>query len=176
MPPALLRHARVVSAALVVVVLLLAACTRKDAPGASSDDTSGTTELTGTSIAPTSEPPSTAPGDPGSTTTTEEETDAFGHTAAEVAAFVAAYSQAFRAECQRIFDSLGGGPLSDPDFPEDQYLVDDCIFELDETWGELVDSVEEATTTGIDDAQIAASDLADPLCDASGTTCWSYGD
>jgi hypothetical protein len=66
--------------------------------------------------------------------------------------------------------------MSDPDFPEDPYVVDDCLADIDDSWGEFASSVEEAQATGLDDAQIAASDLADPLCDSSGTRCFSYGD
>ena len=88
----------------------------------------------------------------------------------------AAFTQAFEAECNRIWASVGGGLLSDPDFPEDQYPVEDCLIELDPDWAELVDSVEEAQASGLEEAQLAASNLADPLCAADGTTCWSYGD
>lgn len=170
---------RAVLAAAVVLVLVLAGCSRNSAIEDEQD--AGTTIAPTTSVAPgTSEPTTDTTVDPGSTESTtppeEPETDAFGHTPEQVAAFNAAYAQAFRAECQRIWASLGGGPAADPDFPEDQYTVDDCLFELDETWGELNDSVEEATQSGIDDAQIAASDLADPLCNLSATVCWSYGD
>jgi hypothetical protein len=170
---------RAALAAAVVLVLVLAGCSRN--PAIEDEQDAGTTIPPATSVAPgTSEPATDTTIDPSgtesTTTTAEPETDAFGHTPEQVAAFNAAYAEAFRAECQRIWASLGGGPLADPDFPEDQYTVDDCIFELDETWGELNDSVEEAATAGFDDAQIAASDLADPLCNLSATVCWSYGD
>jgi len=171
---------RIVVLALLAGVLLLGACTRKAAPG--EDAATGTTQPTGTSIGPgTSVPPPTEPTplpDPAESSTTIEPDDgAFGHSAATLAAFRAAYAQAFRAECQRIWASMGGGPLADPDFPEDQYTVNDCLAELDEDWGEFADSVEEAQSMGFDEAQIVASDLADPLCSvANESFCWSYGD
>jgi hypothetical protein len=179
-----LRAAIVVGAALVLTVGTLAGCSRKSAPDSAAGDTATeTTAIAGTSVVPPSSDTtaSTAPpeGDPNASSTTleaDDNTDAFGHTPEQVQAFRAAYSAAFEAECRRIWASVGGGLLSDPDFAEDQYSVDDCLGELDPDWGELADSVEEAQTTGADDAQIAASDLADPLCAADGVTCWSYGD
>jgi hypothetical protein len=168
----------VLATAAVVLVIFATSCSRNEAIG---DEDAGSTTLgPTTSVAPgTSQPATDTTQNPGSsepTPSSEPETDAFGHTPEEVAALNAAYAEAFRAECQRIWSSLGGGPLADPDFPEDQYSVDDCLFELDETWGELNDSVTEAATMGLDDAQIAASDLADPLCNLAATVCWSYGD
>jgi hypothetical protein len=176
-----LRPAIVAILALVVTVGTLAACSRKSQPESTADDTTQTTAAIGTAIPPTTpdtSTSSTAPLDPSASSTTlgGDGSNAFGHTEEETAAFVAAYSEAFETECARIWASVGGGVLSDPDFPEDGYVVDDCLSELDPDWGELVDSIDEARTTGADDAQIAASDLADPLCAADGTTCWSYGD
>ena len=178
-----LRPAIAVIAALLIAVGTLSACSRKSAPESAADDTaSDTTAASGTSLAPPSSDTSTIPPgspDPNASTTTTiegDDADAFGHTPEEVQAFRAAYSEAFNGECQRIWASVGGGLLSDPDFPEDGYAVDDCLTELDPDLAELVDSVDEARTTGTDDAQIAASDLADPLCAADGVTCWSYGD
>jgi hypothetical protein len=168
-----------ISAFAIACLVVTAGCSRHDALEEDAASSATSSEPQGTTVPPSSDPSTTESTlDPAasSTTTTGAETDVFGHTEAETASFVAAYSQAFRAECERIFASVGGGPLADPDFPEDQYVVGDCLFELDETWGELVDSVEEARMSGIDDAQIAASDLADPLCNLGGTICWSYGD
>jgi hypothetical protein len=173
---------RVAALALLAGMLLLGACSRKAAPN--EESVAGTTLPPGTSIAPgTSVPPSTdttPPIDPGApipTTTEPDDGSAFGHSAETLATFRAAYAQAFRAECQRIWASMGGGALADPDFPEDQYTVNDCLAELDDSWGEFADSVEEAQSLGFDDAQIAASDLADPLCSvADESFCWSYGD
>jgi hypothetical protein len=170
-------------AALFITIGVLAGCSRKSAPDSAAEVTATeTTAVNGTSLAP----PTSDTGSFSTTSTTldpnpsstiiEDGTDAFGHTPEEVQALRTAYSAAFDGECRRIWASVGGGLLSDPDFPEDQYAVDDCLSELDADWGELVDSVDEARTTGADDAQLAASDLADPLCAANGTTCWSYGD
>lgn len=163
--------------ALLGAASLFAGCSRESLDD--TNDAASTTIPTATSIAPpTSDPAAdtTAPAGDSSSTTDPDDGGAFGHSEAELASFRAAYSQAFTEECERIWTSIGGGPLSDPDFPEDQYVVGDCVFELDETWGDLVDSIDEARSSGVDDAQIAASDLADPLCNAGATVCWSYGD
>jgi hypothetical protein len=142
-----LRAAIVVGAALVLTVGTLAGCSRKSAPDSAAGDTATeTTAIAGTSVVPPSSDTtaSTAPpeGDPNASSTTleaDDNTDAFGHTPEQVQAFRAAYSAAFEAECRRIWASVGGGLLSDPDFAEDQYSVDDCLGELDPDWGELVD-------------------------------------
>jgi hypothetical protein len=171
--------------ALLVAVLALAACSRKAAIGDESDaaaasTVSSTTSSSTTSTVPTdSSLPVEDPGAPSTTTTTSPDGfGAFGYTDAELASFRAAYAQAFEAECRRIWSSYSGGTglLADPDFPEDTYTVDDCLTELDDSNGEFADSVDEARSTGVDDAQIAASDLADPLCATGGAPCWSYGD
>lgn len=178
-----LRPVRALGVLVLTVVLLAGACSRKSAPEADqaaettiASPASGSTEVPPASTETTTGPDQTAEG---STTTTSSEPveEAFGYTAEQLAAFRAAYATAFRAECQRIWASMGGGALADPDFPEDQYTVNDCLAELDDTWGELNDSVEQAATAGTDDAQIAASDLADPLCSVGNPSrCWSYGD
>ena len=168
---------------IVVVVCLLAGCSRKaavdsaeDAATTSTVPVSETTATTSTLPADSSVP-ADDPNASTSTTDTEDNTDAFGHTDADNAAFRAAYSQAFEAECQRIWGMAGAdGLMADPDFPEDTYAVSDCTDELDPSNGEFTDSVGEAQSTGVDDAQIAASDLADPLCATGGTPCFSYGD
>lgn len=131
-----------------------------------------TTVATDTSTPAETTPTSDAP------LATEETTDIFGNTPTENATYRAAYRAAFEAECGRIWATYAGadGVLADPDFPEDPYVVDDCTADLDDSWGEFAGSVDEARASGTDDAQIAASDLADPLCDSSGTRCFSYGD
>jgi hypothetical protein len=171
---------------LVVALCLLAACSRQGAIG---DESDAAATSTVTSESTTTSPPATQPTDssvagedPNASSTTEPSPDddvgAFGHTDADLASFRAAYSVAFEAECRRIWSTYAGadGLMADPDFPDDTYTVDDCLFELDADYGEFADSVEEAQTTGLDDAQIAASDMADPLCATAGSPCWSYGD
>jgi predicted small lipoprotein YifL len=172
-----------VVAALLVAVLALAACSRKGPLGDDNEAVGTSTEpmqtsTSTTTVATDSSVPAEDPGASTSTTSPEEEPGAFGHTDAELASFRAAYSAAFEGECHRIWSSYAGadGLMADPDFAEDTYAVDDCLIELDADYGELADSVEEAQTTGVDDAQIAASDLADPLCATGGAPCWSYGD
>jgi len=174
-----------IAVALLVAVLLLAACSRKAALGDDNESVGTSTEPTPTSTSTTtsvggsdSSLPAEDPGASTSTTSPEDETGPFGHTDAELASFRAAYSAAFEAECRRIWSTTAGGDglLADPDFAEDTYTVDDCLGELDPDWGEFADSVAEAQTSGLDEAQIAASDLADPLCATGGAPCWSYGD
>jgi hypothetical protein len=177
---------RVLGAVALVLVLgtsALGACSREEAPGDGAADTTigapGTSVAPDTTMAPTPDTTTTAtdPSAPVESTPTEPDTNAFGQTEEQAAQFRSVYAQAYRAECQRIWASVGGGALADPDFPEDQYTVNDCLAELDESWGEFANDVDEARSLGVDDAQIAASDLADPLCSAANPTrCWSYGD
>jgi hypothetical protein len=182
MPKSRFRLLSAVALAGVLGASALGACSREEAPD---DQSAGTTaEAPGTSIgSDTTVAPATDttaaidPGVPPESTTTEPDTNAFGQTEEQAAQLRAIYAEAYRAECQRIWASVGGGALADPDFPEDQYTVNDCLAELDDTWGEFANDVNEARTLGVDDAQIAASDLADPLCSAANPTrCWSYGD
>ena len=93
----------------------------------------------------------------------------------EIDEFRRIYSDAFRAECGRIWSHANpDGSLADPDLG-DPYYLSDCVGELDPDWAEFADSNVEAFQLGVDDAQIAASDLADPLCNNAGQ-CWTYGD
>lgn len=177
------RYVRTLCVALLATALVLGACSRErldDSESAGTTRAPGTSVEPGTTIEPSTDTTATLPTESTPSTTDasgEDDVGPFGHTEAELAAFRAAYAEAFRAECQRIWTSMGGGALADPDFPEDQYTVNDCLAELDDSWGEFADSLEEAQVTGIDDAQIAASDLADPLCRVDDpTVCWSYGD
>jgi hypothetical protein len=171
-----------------VTVGLLTAALIATAPIACSRGSVDDGEAAATTVAPTTTEATTTTGEPTPTATTpstdtspttpppDDGTDAFGNTPEQSAQFRAAYRAAFETECARIWATYAGGDgiLADPDFPEDPYVVDDCVIDLDDSWGEFAASVEEAQATGTDDAQIAASDLADPLCDSSGTRCFSY--
>lgn len=178
---------RLALAAIAVLVLLvpLSACSGNN-DDASDTDTTATETTAAVAPTETTTPPTdsvapdettTVPSDP-APDASEDDTDAFGHSPEEDASFRAAYTAAFQAECQRIWSSYAGGDalLADPDFAEDTYSLQDCLDELDPDYGSFADSVDEATTSGTDDAQIAASDLADPLCATGGSPCWSYGD
>jgi hypothetical protein len=172
-----LRVTTLIAAALAVVtVVALSSCTRKPAVESSSD----TVPESSTVLDTTSLPPSTAPPSTDTTTPPVTEPDAapdgeFGHSQAEIDAFRRIYADAFRAECTRIWAHANGdGSLADPDLG-DPYYLSDCLDGLDADWAELADSNDEAHQLGLDDAQSAASDLADPLCNDAGQ-CWSYGD
>jgi hypothetical protein len=168
-----------VSQAIVVVVALaaLAGCTLKSGPESSASTSPETTAAIDTTTVPTTEvpPSSDTSAPPSSEPLPPDDPDgAFGHTQAELDEFRRIYSEAFRAECNRIWANANGdGSLADPDLG-DPYFVGDCIDGLDPDWAEFADSNEEAFQLGVDDAQIAASDLADPLCNDAGR-CWSYG-
>jgi hypothetical protein len=178
---------RLLAALAVALLLVFTGCSRtstSDDNAASADTTAAAPDTTAAppdttaatdTTATTDDPSSTSSDDDGDTT---DSTDAFGHTDADNAAFRDAYAAAFDAECRRIWSTYAGadGLMADPDFPDDTYSVQDCLDELDTDYGEFTDSVDEARSTGLDDAQIAASDLADPLCATAGTPCWSYGD
>jgi hypothetical protein len=177
------RRTLVAVAALLALTVAAGACSREDAVD---DASSSSTVVDGTTIpasdttvpsSDTTAPPTDSTDTTASSSTTEE-TDIFGNTPSQNAAYRAAYRAAFEGECRRIWATYAGadGIMSDPDFPEDPYVVDDCLADIDDSWGEFASSVEEAQASGTDDAQIAASDLADPLCDSSGTRCFSYGD
>lgn len=171
--------------AVLALLVPLAACSGNDNDDASDPSTTAT-ETTAVAPIETTTPPTDSVA-PDETTTvppdstpdaSDDDTDAFGHTPEQDASYRAAYTAAFEAECRRIWSSYAGGDglLADPDFAEDTYSVQDCLGELDPDYGSFADSVDEATTSGTDDAQIAASDLADPLCATGGSPCWSYGD
>jgi hypothetical protein len=85
---------------------------------------------------------------------------------------VAAYVNAFRARCTEIWSHASGdGNLWDAEDRESApYKVDDCLFELDETNGEIYETVEEAREAGTDDANFAASSLtiADQFVNSQG--------
>jgi hypothetical protein len=174
---------RRVSLVVIAVTLgVLGACSTKSSPEASDDtgpDTTAVSDTTavdpGTSVpsSDTSTPDST---DPSSSTPSDDDGGAFGFTAQQLAEFRTVYADAFRAECTRIWGHANAdGSLYDPDLAEDLYFVSDCLDSLDADFGEFADSVADAQSLGFDDAQIAASDLADPLCNDAGV-CWSYGD
>jgi hypothetical protein len=173
-----LRVTAVLAIALAVVVVgALAGCSRK-ALESSTDTTTGTTVVGETTTVPP--PPSSDTTAPPVTDSTPVQPDelpdgAFGHPQAVIDEFRRIYSEAFTAECTRIWGHANAdGSLADPDLG-DPYYVSDCLEDLDPDWGELADSNDEAFQLGVDDAQIAASDRADPLCNAAGV-CWSYGD
>jgi hypothetical protein len=165
-------------ALLVVVALVgLVGCSRKSAIESSADTSPETTAATDTTVTTTSAPPSSDTTVPPVTDSTpvEEPDGAFGHTQAEIDGYRLIYTNAFRNECTRIWGHANGdGSLADPDLG-DPYFVSDCTDSLDPDWAEFADSNDEAFQLGIDDAQIAASDLADPLCNNAGQ-CWTYGD
>jgi cytoskeletal protein RodZ len=81
---------------------------------------------------------------------------------------IEAYSQEYERYCRTAFGIAPNGILHDPDFIDDTYTVDDCLYWLDPEWGEFFDTAAEAAQGGIDDAISTMEDMTS----LSGALCW----
>ncbi len=81
---------------------------------------------------------------------------------------VEAYSQEYERYCRNAFGIAPDGVLHDPDFIDDTYTVEDCLYWLDPEWGEFFDTAAEAAQGGIDDAISTMEDMTS----LSGALCW----
>ncbi len=92
---------------------------------------------------------------------------------------VTAYSEEYEKYCRWAFSLSPDGILYDPEFTDDFYVLDDCIYDLDPTWGDFYASAAEAAQAGIDDAisTLEGFPLGDRLCWVDPATeqiggCW----
>lgn len=79
-----------------------------------------------------------------------------------------AYAQEYERYCRQAFSISPNGVLADPDFIDDTYTVDDCLYWLDPDWGDFFDTAAEGAQGGIDDAISTMEDMTS----FSGTLCW----
>jgi type IV secretory pathway VirB10-like protein len=173
----------VVATLAAALVLAGAACSRsEDERTEETATTVTTTEPVGTTA------PATEPTVPADTTTTQPPagpeppppsdppTPSWSQpTEEEYAALRAAYADGFRRTCEEIFGLSPSGRMEDPEDPGVYYTLDDCLFEMDDTMGEVNDTTEQAYQSGVDDALSTAESFtfSGTLCSETGR-CWEY--
>lgn len=176
------RHRALAVTLAAALVLAGAACSRSDDERAEESATTvTTTEPVGTTA------PTTEPTEPADTTTTppagpevpppsDPPAPSWSQpTEEEYAALRAAYADGFRRTCEEIFGLSPSGRMEDPEDPGVYYTLDDCLFEMDDTMGEVNDTTEQAYQSGVDDALSTAESFtfSGKLCSETGR-CWEY--
>ena len=177
--PAPARIRTVALAATLAATVALGACGGSDG---SADDAATTTTIAATGAPAQTTPPApegtTAPAPdpatpPSSTLTPPPELSIPSEE--DLAALRAAYAEGYRTTCESIFGLSPTGRMEDPEDPGVFYTLDDCLLELDDTFGETAESPEAAYQSGVEDAETTAESFtfSGTLCSETGR-CWEY--
>lgn len=162
-------------AAIVVALLVVGVIVSRDESDGPSTDAAATTLVPETTSTVVESTTTTSPPETTTTTTTAPAPTAPTVDPQELAALRDAYRQGFEQTCRAIFGLSPDGVMHDPEDPDFSATLDDCLAEMDDTTGEIYDTVQDAFNGGVEDAEFTADgfSFSGRLCSKTGR-CWSY--